>query len=137
MFSRFTFALVLLLSYSCILAMDNPKMQADDQTDGITEFKRKFPLRFLCNYNFVSLWSSEFHEGSLSSNRPVDVGLGFGYKDLYLDLMYSLPFTTSNGRSKSLAFETGLDFFRETGGSRANTDVIADFQPGRIPAAFL
>lgn len=111
MFSRFTFALVLLLSYSCILAMDNPKMQADDQTDGITEFKRKFPLRFLCNYNFVSLWSSEFHEGSLSSNRPVDVGLGFGYKDLYLDLMYSLPFTTSNGRSKSLAFETGLDFF--------------------------
>lgn len=116
MFFRFLIILFFSLFLSEAFAQDDIRNDSAEPADGIAEFKRKFLVRFLCNYNFVSLWSSEFSEGSLSSNRPVDVGLGFGYKDLYLDLMYSLPFTTSNGRSKSLAFETGLDFFRETGG---------------------
>lgn len=77
----------------------------------ITGFERKFPLRVLCNYNFVSFWSSEYREGAFNSNRPVDLGLGFGYGDLYWDLVFALPFTVSKGHSKSLTFETGFDFF--------------------------
>lgn len=111
MFFRILVTLILSLFLGETFAQNDARNNSAETANGIVEFKRKFPVRFLCNYNFVSLWSSEFSEGSLSSNRPVDVGLGFGYKDLYLDLMYSLPFTTSNGRSKSLAFETGLDFF--------------------------
>jgi len=109
MFVRFVFALFLVLSCSTIFAAE---AEVDDyDVEAVSEFKRHFPLRFLCNYNFVSLWTSEFEEGALVSNRPVDAGLGFGYKDLYLDLIFALPFTSSKGRSKSLAFETGLDFF--------------------------
>jgi len=111
MFSRFLFLLILLLSSSGVFAAHQEDPVTTEHSGKITEFERKFPLRFLVNYNFVSLWSSEFHEGALVSNRPVDAGLGFGYKDLYLDLIFALPFTSSKGRSKSLAFETGLDFF--------------------------
>lgn len=100
MFFRLCAALIFALSIGASLSMG-----------AITEFEKKFPLRFLCNYNFASIWSSEFREGMLVSNRPIDVGLGFGYKDLYWDLIFALPNTTSNRHSKSLAFETGLDFF--------------------------
>lgn len=93
-------------------SVDHLQISADvSGMDAITEFQRSFPLRFLCNYNFLSLWTSEHREGALISNRPVDVGLGFGYRDLYLDLIYALPFTTANSQSESIAFETGLDFF--------------------------
>lgn len=80
-------------------------------SENITEFERKYPLRFLIDYNFVSLTNSEFHEGALISNRPVDVGLGFGYKDWYLDLNFSLPFTSGDKQSKSIAYEYSLNFF--------------------------
>lgn len=109
MLARVVFALLLALSCSVSFAAE-PEVDDSDK-EAISEFRRHFPLRFLCNYNFVSLWTSEFREAALVSNRPVDVGLGFGYKDFYLDLELALPFTTSKGRSKSLAFETGLDFF--------------------------
>ncbi|MCQ2096896.1 MAG: DUF4421 domain-containing protein [Fibrobacter sp.] len=100
MFFRFSAALIFALSIGASLSFG-----------AIAEFEKKFPLRFLCNYNFVSFWSSEFNKGAMNSNRPVDVGLGFGYRDLYFDFIYSLPFTTGHDRSKSVAFETGLDFF--------------------------
>lgn len=77
----------------------------------VTGFKRAYPLRILCDYNFVSLATGDASAKYLTSNRPVEVGIGFGYKDLYFDLRYALPFTVSNGRSKSAAYETGLDFF--------------------------
>lgn len=83
----------------------------EDGEFGITKFKKNFPLRILCNYNFLSIWSSELDGTALVSNRPVDVGLGFGYKDFYWDFLYSLPFTASNGKSKSAALETSFDFF--------------------------
>lgn len=74
-------------------------------------FIHDFSVRLLCNYNFVSFWTSEFHEGALESNRPIDIGVGFGYKDFYFDFIYALPFTVNEERTKSVAFETGFDFF--------------------------
>ncbi len=114
MFYRLLLALVFLLPCSAAFAYDgNDESEeefVDDEVDGITEFKNKFLIRFLCNYNFVSFWSSENHQRTLLSNRPVDVGLGFGYKDFYWDFLYALPFTTGTA-SKSVAFEIGFDFF--------------------------
>lgn len=114
--NRFLF-FALILAFCCNITFATEQQSANhsdlqkDQASGISEFKKKFQLRFLTNYNFVSFWSSEFHEGSLISNRPVDAGLGFGYGDLYLDILFALPFTLDNNRSKSLSFETGFDFF--------------------------
>ncbi|MCQ2106976.1 MAG: DUF4421 domain-containing protein [Fibrobacter sp.] len=109
MLSRLAATLFFVLSCSTVFAFDNSGFL--ETGGGIEIFERHFPLRFLCNYNFASLWTSEFHEGALVSNRPVDVGIGFGYKDFYWDFLYPLPFTVGKGQSESMALETGIDFF--------------------------
>lgn len=74
-------------------------------------FSNTFMLRFLCNYNFVYFWTSEFRDGALVTNRPLDIGLGVGYKDFYYDFIYALPFAIKEGRTPSFSFETGFNFF--------------------------
>lgn len=94
---------------------------ANGDSTGISTFRERFSLRFLCNYNFVSIWNSEFKDGALISNRPIDLGIGFGYDSLFTlfgsswdfswDFKFALPFTTSAGESGTQSFETGLNFF--------------------------
>lgn len=94
---------------------------ANADSAGVSTFRERFSLRFLCNYNFISIWNSELDGGSLISNRPVDLGLGFGYDSLFTlfgsswdfswDFKFALPFTTSKGKSSTQSFETGLNFF--------------------------
>lgn len=87
------------------------KKENSKSESGILMFEREFSIRFLANYNYMNFWSSEYHNGALHSNRPVDIGLGFGYGDFSLDFKYSLPFTFNNGNSTTKGFDTGLDFF--------------------------
>ena len=47
---------------------------ANADSAGVSTFRERFSLRFLCNYNFISIWNSELDGGSLISNRPVDLG---------------------------------------------------------------
>ncbi len=92
-----------------------------ERRNGITTFRERISLRFLCNYNFVAIWNSAYGKEALISNRPVDIGIGFGYDDLFSlfgtswdfswDLKFSLPFTYSDDKARSIAFELGLDFF--------------------------
>ena len=94
--------------------------QGDDQP-AVSKFRERISLRFLCDYNFMMVKNSAIGDEPLVSNRPVDVGLGFGYDSLFTlfgtswdiswDFKYGLPFTTSNGHSDSKSFETGLDMF--------------------------
>lgn len=93
----------------------------DSDEPSVSKFRERFSLRFLCDYNFVAIWNSAYNNSMLNSNRPVDVGIGFGYDSLFTtfgiswdvsaDFKYSLPFTTSKEKSDTQAFETGLDFF--------------------------
>lgn len=124
MFYRFLLVLILALSCEAVLGAETDSLdtgtvesenadlvKADSvHASGITRFRRKFLVRFLCNYNFVTFWSSENKGDFLVSNRPVDVGLGIGYGDFYWDFIYALPFTADT-KSKSAAFELGFDFF--------------------------
>jgi hypothetical protein len=92
-----------------------------DAQPSISKFRERFSLRFLCDYNFMMIKNSAVGDEPLVSNRPVDVGIGFGYDSLFTlfgaswdiswDFKYGLPFTTSNGHSESKSFETGLDLF--------------------------
>jgi len=103
----------------------------------VSRFRERFSLRFLCDYNFMMIKNSKFDDEPLISNRPVDVGIGFGYDSLFTlfgvswdiswDFKYSLPFTTSNGHSKSKAFSTGLDLFPANWWLAANLDYYRGF----------
>lgn len=96
------------------------ELPVDDQP-AVSKFRERISLRFLCDYNFMMIKNSAYGDEPLSSNRPVDVGVGFGYDSLFtlfgtpwdisFDFKYGLPFTTSNGHSDSKTFETGLDLF--------------------------
>jgi len=113
-FSRAFFLLVTVLA-GIALAQDPAA------GSGVRKFREKFSLRFLCDYNFVAIWNSAFGSDALSSNRPVNVGAGLGYDDLFTlfgtswdvswDFKFAIPFTTSDDRSDTQGFETGLDFF--------------------------
>ncbi len=65
----------------------------------------------MTNYNYMLLWTTEYDHGSLHSNRPVDIGLGMGYGDFTLDVNFSLPFASRDGKKRSAGYDTGLDFF--------------------------
>ena len=113
---------------SAVSEVDNP---------AVSKFRERFSLRFLCDYNFMMIKNSKFDDEPLISNRPVDVGIGFGYDSLFTlfgvswdiswDFKYSLPFTTSNGHSKSKAFSTGLDLFPANWWLAANLDYYRGF----------
>lgn len=111
---------LLLLPCSLFSAPASAEPQDADEP-AVSKFRERISLRFLCDYNFMMVKNSAIGDEPLVSNRPVDVGIGFGYDSLFTlfgtpwdvswDLKYGLPFTTSNGHSDSKSFETGLDLF--------------------------
>jgi hypothetical protein len=112
-----------LLIFLLFAAFATPIEADESETPAVSRFRERFSLRILCDYNFMMIKNSQFDDEPLISNRPVDVGLGFGYDSLFTlfgvswdfswDFKYSLPFTTNNEHPKSKAFSTGLDLFPE------------------------
>ena len=114
--------MVLTLAGACLAsepAQENN--QQPEQDPEISTFRSRLSLRLLTNYNFVSIQNSAYGDQPLESNRPLNLGIGFGYDslftlfdkswDLSLEFRYNLPFTTSDGHTNSHAFESGLNFF--------------------------
>lgn len=111
---------LLILACSVFSAPASAEPQEPDEP-AVSKFRERISLRFLCDYNFMMIKNTAYGDEPLSSNRPVDVGIGFGYDSLFtlfgtswdisFDFKYGLPFSTSKGHSDSKTFETGLDFF--------------------------
>lgn len=117
-------ALLLVLSLAGTSLASEPTTGSSQQTEQepeISTFRDRFSLRFLGSYNYMSIQNSAYGDEPLRSNRPLNLGIGFGYDslftlfdkswDLSFDIRYNLPFTTSNGHSNFRAFETGINFF--------------------------
>ncbi|MCQ2092230.1 MAG: DUF4421 domain-containing protein [Fibrobacter sp.] len=88
----------------------NSSVEDASRKDLVKKFNNLYSIRILTNYNYMSLWSSQFGH-TLHSKRPVDIGVGAGFKDLSFDVKYSLGFTGGSEGVRSLCFDTGLDFF--------------------------
>ena len=112
----------LALAGACIASEPAPSNNRQPEHDSeISTFRDRFSLRLLGSYNYMSIQNSAYGEEPLESNRPFNLGIGFGYDslftlfdkswDLSLDIRYNLPITTSNGHSNFRAFETGINFF--------------------------
>ena len=113
---------VLGLAGACLASAPEPiDSQQPEQDSEISTFRDRFSLRFLGSYNYMSIQNSAYDEKTLRSNRPLNLGIGFGYDslftlfdkpwDLSFDIRYNLPYTTSDGHTNSHAFESGLNFF--------------------------
>lgn len=141
------FLMVLLLTAG-VFAAGAPGSEVETAAEGkedssaVTKFREKFSLRFLCDYNFIAIWNSAYGSGGLKSNRPINIGAGFGYDDLFTlfgtswdvswDLTFALPFITSGETSKTQAFETGLDFFPGNWWLSANICFYSGFSTGNF-----
>lgn len=77
----------------------------------VERFDKPYSLRLLINYNYMSLWNSNDDRHTLRSMRPVDVGIGAGFKDFSFDFKYSMGFTSGDNNFATSCFDTGLDFF--------------------------
>lgn len=75
-----------------------------------TYFEKKWSIRGLVDYNYFSQ-STEGYDKTMRSNRPVEIGLGLGYKDFVLDVRYALPFTASKSNSSAANFDFASSFF--------------------------
>lgn len=117
-------ALLLVLSLAGTCLASEPTTGSSQQTEQepeISTFRDRFSLRFLTNYNFISIQNSAFGDEPLESNRPLSLGIGFGYDSLFtlfdkswdfsFDIRYNLPITTTDGHTNARAFETGINFF--------------------------
>lgn len=110
---------------ACAAYADIPDSTASATTgkesQHISTFKERFSLRFLTNYNFVSVINDKYDKGPLISNKPVGIGAGFNIDSLFTlfgtswgfgwDFKFTLPFTTSDGKSETVSGEIGVDLF--------------------------
>ena len=117
-------ALLLVISLAGACLASEPateNSQQNGQEPEISTFRDRFSLRFLTNYNFISIQNSAYGNEPLESNRPLNLGIGFGYDSLFtlfdkswdfsFDIRYNLPITTTDGHTNARAFETGINFF--------------------------
>lgn len=94
-----------------------------------TYFEKKWSIRGLVDYNYFSQ-STEGYDKTLRSNRPVEIGLGLGYKDFVLDFRYALPFTAGSDKNSSKSFDLASSFFPKNLWVDAWLNICSGFNAG-------
>lgn len=76
----------------------------------VSNFDNLFALKLSLNQNFLSYNQTRL-DYNLDSNRPMDIGIGFSYKDFSLGFSVSVPFMYDKNYSKSKSFDINGDYF--------------------------
>ncbi|ULQ60337.1 DUF4421 domain-containing protein [Brucepastera parasyntrophica] len=77
------------------------------------DFPGDFSLNFFLSYNFARFSHDEIEDTAFYSNRPLDIGIGFGYKKLSLKLSINIPFTHNLNFAKSESIVGQLHYYGE------------------------
>lgn len=85
-------------------------MNANTQEAVISEFGNLFSFKLSANYNFLT-YSQEKLDSIFDSNRPMDIGIGFGYKDFSLGFTVNIPFIYNESIEKSKSFDINMNYF--------------------------
>jgi hypothetical protein len=89
-------------------------MNGNAQESSVLKFENLFSLKLSMKYNFLS-FSQPLDDYELKSNRPSDLGIGFGYKDFSFTFSINIPFLYDRDYLKSKSFD--LNFTRFFGES--------------------
>jgi hypothetical protein len=76
--------------------------------ENIQSFDNKFSLSVLSKYNFVQFLYDD--SKTAQSNRPVDIGFKFSYKNLTLGFNICIPFTYSKEYNESASLDIQLNY---------------------------
>jgi hypothetical protein len=89
-------------------------MNGNAQEPFLLKFENLFTLKLSVKYNFLD-FSQVPDDFKLKSNRPLDLGIGFGYKDLSFGFSINIPFLYDRDYLKSKSFDFSLTkFFGES-----------------------
>jgi hypothetical protein len=88
-------------------------MNGNAQESFVLKFKNLFSLKLSAKYSFLG-FSQTLEDYKIKSNRPLDLGMGFGYKNFSFVFFMNIPFLYNQDylKSKSLDFSI-TNFFGE------------------------
>ena len=79
------------------------------------KFDNTFTLKFLIKYNFL-IFSQSSWDYDFQTNRPLDFGIGFGYKDFSFDFSINIPFLYNQDYPKSKSIDFSFSQFYQNSG---------------------
>ena len=82
------------------------------QESNILKFDNTFTLKLLTKLNSL-VFEDGLNNHEFETNRPLDIGIGFGYKDFSFDFYMRTPFLYNQDYSKSQSFDVGSIYFYE------------------------
>jgi hypothetical protein len=100
------FSVVLLLTG--ILLAQSKTVPSDSV---IEKFSDKISLQFITNYYFENLSGESLNDEKLSTNRPLNLGIGGGYGDFTWSSILSFSFGANEDRPKTKASGLGFNYF--------------------------
>jgi hypothetical protein len=88
-----------------------PVMSEIAQESEVIPFENVFTLKTQLKYNFLQFTQNELANDRITTNRPFDFGLGFGYKDLSLMFSVAIPHAYDTDIMKSSSLDWSLTYF--------------------------
>ena len=87
-------------------------INGSSQDSNVSKFDNIFTLKVLTKYNYM-VYEDSLYDYELQTNRPLDIGVGIGYKDFTLDFSMSTPFLYDRNYSRSKSYDLGSLYFYE------------------------
>jgi hypothetical protein len=89
-------------------------MNGNAQESSILKFEDPFSLKLSTKYNFLG-FSQNLEDDKIKSNRPLDLGIGLGYKDFSFVCYINIPFLYDSDYLKSKSVDFSItNFFGES-----------------------
>lgn len=85
-------------------------VNANARKTEVSNFDNLFTLKFSLNNSFANYAQEKFGY-EFYSNRPADIGVGFGYKDFSLGFSINIPQMYDEDYSKSKSFDVNGNYF--------------------------
>lgn len=102
----------LLLFFSQLMSLAN-LTKCFAQEGSVLEFDNTFTLKFSLKYNFMQFSQEGSPNDKILTNRPLDFGIGFAYKDFSLGFSVNIPFLYNQNILKTYSLDFGFTYFLE------------------------
>jgi hypothetical protein len=88
-----------------------PLFPGTGQESAVLRFDTLFTVKGALKYNFMQFDHAISPDTKITSNRPLDLEIGFGYKDFSFGFSVNIPFLYDRNISKSISFDCGFHCF--------------------------